>query len=225
MKCPHCNIAIYQGLKVVTGFPVPVVQNLAGQSIAPTFNWSIYHQQCPECHESIILLERKTMIAGWSDWRDLTFTAYPRSRSRPIAKEVPNPYRQDFTEAFTVLADSPKASAALSRRCMQALLKDQLGAKKKDLNDQIDEVIATGTLPTHVANGLHAARNIGNFAAHPMKSTSTGTIVDVEPGEAEWNLDVLESLFDFCFVMPATDAKRKAELNQKLKQLGKPLIP
>jgi hypothetical protein len=31
----------------------------------------------------------------------------------------------------------------------------------------------------------HTVRTIGNFAAHPIKSTSTGTIVDVEPGEAE----------------------------------------
>jgi hypothetical protein len=33
---------------------------------------------------------------------------------------------------------------------------------------------------------LDAIRTIGNFAAHPIKSTSSGEIVDVEPGEAEW---------------------------------------
>ena len=65
---------------------------------------------------------------------------------------------------------------------------------------------------------------IGNFAAHPLKSTTTGSIVDVEPGEAEWNLDVLESLFDFYFVQPAISAKRKAELNKKLKEAGKPKL-
>ena len=102
----------------------------------------------------------------------------------------------DFFEACTVLADSAKASAALSRRCLQAILKDKLGAKKKDLNDQIDEVIAPGTIPAHIAEGLHAVRNIGNFAAHPIKSTSTPSIVDVEPGEAEWNLEVIKMLFD-----------------------------
>ena len=58
-----------------------------------------------------------------------------------------------------------------------------------------------------------------------MKSTTTGAIVDVAPGEAEWNLDVLESLFDFYFVQPAISAKRKAELNKKLKDAGKPEIP
>ncbi len=39
---------------------------------------------------------------------------------------------------------------------------------------------------------IDAVRVIGNFAAHPIKSKSTGEIVDVEPGEAEWNLNTLE---------------------------------
>ena len=29
------------------------------------------------------------------------------------------------------------------------------------------------------------------FGAHPIKSTSTGEIVEVEPGEAQWNLDAV----------------------------------
>jgi len=151
--------------------------------------------------------------------------AFPRSVSRPIPQEVPPPYREDFSEACQVLADSPKASAALSRRCLQAILKDQAGAKKKDLADQIDEVTASRQLPSYIENDLHAVRQIGNFAAHPMKRTATGTILDVEAGEAEWNLDVLESLFDFYFVAPAADAKRKAALNAKLKAAGKPELP
>jgi hypothetical protein len=220
MKCPHCNISIYDGLAPVTAFPVPGVYDRANQPLAPALNWTIYHQRCPECHESIIRLERKTTSAGWGA-SDLNLMAYPRSRSRPIAAEVPDPYRQDFSEACTVLADSPKASAALSRRCLQAILKDKLGATKTSLYEQIEEVTATGKLPTHIVEGLHDVRNIGNVAAHSMKSTTTGTIVDVEPGEAEWNLDVLESLFDFCFVQPGLAAKRKAELEKKLKDIGK----
>ena len=53
----------------------------------------------------------------------------------------------------------------------------------------------------------------------------TGQIVDVEPGEAEWNLDVLESMFDFYYVEPARIQSRKAALNAKLASAGKPQIP
>jgi hypothetical protein len=80
-------------------------------------------------------------------------------------------------------------------------------------------------LPSHITEGLHAVSQIGNIAAHSMKSITTGSIVDVEPGEAEWNLDVLELLFDFYFVQPALAAKRKDELNKKLVAAGKPPIP
>lgn len=121
-----------------------------------------------------------------------------------------------------MLADSPKASAALSRRCLQMILKDKGGAKTKNLADQIDEVVPN--VPSHIAADLHAVRNIGNFAAHPLKSSNTGEIVEIEDEEAEWNLDVLELLFDFYFVQPAISARRKAALNRKLKDAGKPEI-
>jgi hypothetical protein len=109
---------------------------------------------------------------------------YPAAASRPIRPEVVEPYRKDFAEACAVLPHSPKASAALSRRCLQALLKDKGKATKRDLNDQIDEVVGSGGIPSYIADNLHAVRNIGNFAAHQIKSTNTGDIVSVEDGES-----------------------------------------
>ena len=175
---------------------------------------------CPECGKAIIWIRRVSSIARS---RVPNFLVYPKGTIRPIPPEVTDPYRQDFIEACLVLGDSPKASAALSRRNLQAILRNKAGTKSKDLFDQIDEV--AGKVPSHIAGDLHALRNIGNFAAHPLKSTHTGEIMDVEPNEAEWNLDVIELLFDFYFVQPAISAKRKAELNKKLKEAGKPELP
>jgi hypothetical protein len=79
-------------------------------------------------------------------------------------------------------------------------------------------------LPSHIEESLGAVRNIGNFAAHPIKSKSTGEIVPVEPGEAEWNLDTLELLFDFYFVAPAKTKARRDALNKKLSDAGKPPV-
>lgn len=115
---------------------------------------------------------------------------------------------------------SPKASAALSRRCLQHVLRDGAKTKKKDLADQIDEVLPT--LPSHTAGLIDAVRTIGNFAAHPIKSTHTGEIIDVEPGEAELLLDVLEEVFDFYFVKPAETKKKRDAINAKLAAAGKP---
>jgi hypothetical protein len=123
-----------------------------------------------------------------------------------------------------VLADSPKASAALSRRCLQNILRDHAKVKHQDLSKEIDEVLASKQLPSHLANDIDAVRNYGNFAAHPIKSTKTGEIVEVEPGEAEWNLDVLEGLFDFYFVGPAESKKKREALEKKLADAGKPAL-
>jgi uncharacterized protein DUF4145 len=77
-------------------------------------------------------------------------------------------------------------------------------------------------LPQHLSNSVDAIRNIGNFSAHPVKSQVTGQIVEVEQEEAEWNLDVLDGLFDFYFVQPAAIQRKKAALNAKLTAHGKP---
>jgi Domain of unknown function (DUF4145) len=123
-----------------------------------------------------------------------------------------------------VLADSAKASAALSRRCLQHLLRDQERTKAKDLVLQIDEVLEKNKLPSHISTVIDAVRHVENFAAHPIKSKSTGEIVEVEPGEAELNLEMLEALFDFYFVQPAKTKQRIDALNAKLTDAGKPPI-
>jgi hypothetical protein len=135
---------------------------------------------------------------------------------------VPRELAEDYTEACLVLPDSPKASAALSRRCLQHLLREVAKVKPADLSTEIQQVLDSGKLPTQLSEAIDAIRQVGNFAAHPIKTKSTGEIVPVETEEAEWNLDVLEQLFDFYFVQPAVLKKKKADLNAKLTAAGKP---
>ncbi|NQT94562.1 MAG: DUF4145 domain-containing protein [Lentisphaerae bacterium] len=149
--------------------------------------------------------------------------AVPRGYSRsPIPKDVPTEFAEDYAESCAVLADSPKASAALSRRCLQHILREKAGVKKGNLADEIQQILDSGSLPSHLAESLDAIRNIGNFAAHPIKSTASGEVIDVELGEAEWNLDVLEAMFDYFFVQPAILKRKRDALNAKLKEAGKP---
>jgi hypothetical protein len=96
--------------------------------------------------------------------------------------------------------------------------------KRGDLAKEIQEVHDSCRLPSDIAEALDSVRVVGNFAAHPMKSTNTGEIIDVEPGEAEWLLDTLESLFDFYFVRPAVLKAKRDALNAKLKEAGKPPV-
>lgn len=143
-----------------------------------------------------------------------------------VAPEVPVGLAEDFREAVAVFADSPKASAALSRRCLQGLLREY-GKNKKgesisegNLATEIDQVLPS--LPSTLAHAVDAIRNIGNFAAHPLKETATGQVLPVEEGEADWCLDVLEALFDYYFVQPAKLEQKQDALNAKLAAIGKP---
>ncbi len=156
---------------------------------------------------------------------DQYYPSIPSHKGRPkLSLHVPEELRNEYDEASLVLPLSPKASAALSRRCLQRLLREHLQIKKKDLFQEIDELLNNGGLPSYLSAAVDAIRNIGNFAAHPLKCTNTGEIVDVEPGEAEWTLDVLEMLFDFYFIQPKDAQAKKDALNLKLQSLGKPLM-
>src|SRR3990167_3617991 len=180
----------------------------------------VHHADCPSCNRMVIILLRKEKT--FQNLRE-SRTIYPKGVSRtPLSQEIPEKYSADYKESCLVLVDSPKASAALSRRVLQLLLRDEAKTTSRDLADQIQEVLNSGKLPSQLAEAIDAIRNIGNFAAHPLKSTNTGEIVDVEPGEAEWLLDVLEGLFDFYFVQPAITQRKRDALNKKLCDAGKP---
>jgi hypothetical protein len=77
-------------------------------------------------------------------------------------------------------------------------------------------------LPTHIHKNVDVIRNFENFGALPINDRATLQIIDVEPQEAEWCLEILEALFDHFYVAPATARKKKAELDAKLTAAGKP---
>ena len=173
----------------------------------------IYSSKCPNCKKPVVTAEIS------SEGKVQVRLVHPFNIVRTVPSEVPKDIREDFIEAASVLSISEKASAALSRRCLQNLLTKQ-GYKKRDLFKQIE--VALKDLPKRIAENLDAIRQIGNFAAHPTKHKTTGLIVEVEPEEASWTLDVLEDLFEFYYVQPKRAAEKRNRLEKKLKSVGKP---
>ena len=168
--------------------------------------------------------ETKPYTRGIPEYaRRLAYPLSPLPRSLP--EEVPERFKADYREAHQVLSVSSKASAALSRRVLQAIL-DEQGYTGRDLSKQIDAVLndteSDKALPTGVVRTIDAIRNFGNFSAHPISDVTSLQIIDVEPEEAEWCLQIVERLFDHYYVRPAEDQKRLDELNEKLSLAGKP---
>ena len=116
---------------------------------------------------------------------------------------------------------SPKASAALARRCLQNVIRSQEKIALRSLLEEVQHLLAGNKLPKYLADDLDAIRVVGNFAAHPIKNTNTGEIVAVEPHEAEWTLAVLTELLDFYFEREPTSRARRAMPAEKLKESRK----
>lgn len=217
MICPHCRTTIHPSFTYY-----PFGKDADG-------DWAVGWMPCPSCGRFIVILARGTGAVHAKkgfQFQQEQVLARPKGVLRPACPaEVPADLAEDYNEAAAVIADSPKASAALTRRALQHLLRDYAGVKPGNLQGEIQEAIDSGKVPPYIGEQLDAVRNIGNFAAHPTKSKQSGEVVPVEAGEAEWNLDVLDSLFEFFFVGPARAAERRAALNAKLKEAGKPELP
>lgn len=209
MICPHCSVAFHDG--------TPNSQTRLGRDADG--HWSVQMFLCPECGKATITLE---VLGGPSGFpHHSRYQAYPDRTKRPLPSEVPTDFASEFDEADAVLPYSPAASAAISRRCLQRLLREHAGVPPLNLSKEIQHVLDSGELRGGVADGLDAIRELGNFATHPIKSSSTGEVVPVDPDEAELTLDVLDSLFDHYFVQPARLDARLDAIDEKLADAGR----
>lgn len=223
MKCPHCQVEVNEKFD----------EKYIGK-YGKTY-YSLFYMRCPnkKCDKPIVLIGYANNASQYatgiyiSDQPSCIYKQlFPIGSGRmPAAPEVEPQFAEDYNEACLVLPFSPKASAALSRRCLQNIIRLKEGIKERNLKTEIDKLIATNKLPSYISDNLEIIRGFGNIAAHGMEDQVSGEILDVEPNEAEFLLDVLELLFDLYFVQAAKAAKMKATLNQKLTSAGQKPIP
>jgi hypothetical protein len=215
-RCPHCQIVIF----------AEIATAILGEDVDGT--WCVARAKCPNCQRFILELQRGRPAFNVRNEPDglsaiaESWVIHPMAPDRPVADEVPATMREDFQEACRVLPASPKASAALSRRCLQNLLRTKAGVEPSDLSNEIQQVLDSGTLLGDLATTIDAIRNYGNFGAHPIRTADAGVIIDVERGEADWTLEILEDLFEFYYVRPVRQQARREALNKKLADGGKP---
>jgi hypothetical protein len=221
-RCPHCRLSVrFEPVRIKTGGSDYGPINPLLYISPSNHGLDVRSAACPACGR--LILTAQTSIEPGQTPVVVEAQLWPDTGNRPVPAEVEREAPRlaaDFREAVSVFPKSKKASAALARRCLQFILSTKGGARSKDLAKQIDEVLPS--LPSGLADNVDAIRQVGNFAAHPIKSESSGEIADVEDGEAEWLLEVLEELFEYFFVAPARAAARRGALNEKLSALGKP---
>jgi len=221
IQCPYCKTFIHVP-------EWPAVSEAGSFLSSPPkdgdYDIALKWLRCTSCSKSTVYLvwgKRKGDNEFEEKRREMII---PRNVLPSIPVEVPTLLADQFNEASVILKDSPRASAALSRRCLQTLLREYAKVKPGDLSTEIQQVLDQKALPSYLAERIDSVRSIGNFGAHPIKSKDTGEIVEVEPGEAEWLLETLEGLFDFYFAEPSKLKEMKGRLNEKLRRAGKPEV-
>ena len=214
MKCGHCLVEIH-----------PHWEHHPISSADPSERANTHYLRsmwCAGCGELIVDLVHDFL--GGTE-QELRIHPHGSARSPAPAEVDDERLVQDYREACLVLPLSAQASAALSRRCLQHIIREKAGIEKPTLYREIEELLESPALPGYIKDNLHAVREIGNVAAHPMKNTTTGEVLPVDPVKAEWNLEVVEALFDFYYVQRARNKTRLDALKKKLevvKEPGKP---
>lgn len=138
-----------------------------------------------------------------SDLRKLRL--YPAGSGKPFPAGVPEAMLEDYNEAWAIIDLSPKSSATLARRCLQAMIRDFCGIKERTLFHEIETLekrLGEDTLPKGVepetVQAMKVLKDKGNIGAHMTEEN--GKVVGVDPDEAENLLGLIEMLFTDWYV-------------------------
>lgn len=143
----------------------------------------------------------------------------PQALIKPQPDYIPAALIEDYNEACLIRNLSPKASATLTRRCLQGMIRHFCGITKGRLIDEINalrESVDDGTADRSISiesvDAIDAVRGIGNIGAHMEKNIDH--IIDVEPGEAQAMIELIELLFAEWYIAKHKRSERFRRLDQ-----------
>ncbi|HAP3748814.1 TPA: DUF4145 domain-containing protein [Enterococcus faecalis] len=141
---------------------------------------------CPNCENTTVKL-----LGIGSQFKSKKLNFNPDSTAKVFPEYIPEAIRIDYEEACKIINLSPKASATLSRRCLQGMIRDYWGISgKNNLFEEINAISDKVTL--QVKQVLDSVRQIGNIGAHMEKDINL--IIDIDPDEAQQLINLIEYL-------------------------------
>lgn len=226
--CPHCGITQVPTGNSAAAFDtyvhVGLFNEMMGHSTAQTLKIYGTAIRCadPNCNRVSVTTSlasgESNRMGGQVTITGSTFLSkrmYPGSVGKPFPEYVPQAMLDDYKEAWSIIDLSPKSSATLARRCLQAMIRDFCNIRKRTLFDEIntlsvlakDDKLPRGVDPDTIGAML-ALKDVGNIGAH--MSEVDGVILDVDPGEAQKLLALIEMLFADWYVARGKRAERIA---------------
>jgi hypothetical protein len=210
--CPHCERAVtISGSRYSSEDHTLHIKNSDGRRTLRSTYIVCPNEECQRFTLTADLYEserdksthviRDRMLTELNSW-----PLIPSSAAKHFPDYVPEAIRSDYAEACLIRDLSPKASATLSRRCLQGILRDFWDVKAGRLVDEIDEIKDRVDGVTWKA--IDAVRRLGNIGAHMEKDINT--IVDVDPDEAGHLIRLVETLLKEWYI---GRAEREASMN------------
>lgn len=151
----------------------------------------INFHKCPKCNNYSI-----SANGIGAKTSNINCMIQPKSLAKQFPEYVPKAVRNDYEEACAIVNLSPKASATLSRRCLQGIIRDFFQISKKNLYDEIDAI--KPNIPAEQWAVLDGLRRIGNIGAHMEKDINL--IIDIEPDEAQKLIKLIELLIQQWYI-------------------------
>ena len=197
-KCPYCGIEYFVTNELHKN------TYLCFDSTRPERIYIAQHL-CPKCNK---IFFRASSSGFDSELGVQVHYSYPPASAMFLPDYIPGALRHDYIEAVSIVELSPKASATLARRCLQGMIHDFWGIKEKNLNAEITAL--KSLIPRSQWEAIDAVRKIGNIGAHMEKDVEL--MIDVDPGEAEKLLKVIELLFKNWYIADHEEKQLYAEV-------------
>jgi hypothetical protein len=155
--------------------------------------------ECKEYTLKVGLYQAKSVSAVNWYCGDLlqSWQLIPSSEAVAFPDYVPKAVLDDYSEACLIRDLSPKASATLSRRCLQGIIRDFWNVSKPRLIDEVEAI--RDRVDPLTWSAIDAVRQIGNIGAHMEKDINV--IIDVEPQEANLLIGLIETLIKDWYVL------------------------
>lgn len=135
-QCPYCQMVVAYNRDTIrlrySSFE-RINENSHEDHAASTIR--LAYCRCPNCGKYTILVK-----GIGSEVQDVNTVLRPNSCAKRLPDYIPESIRNDYKEACAIVNLSPKASATLSRRCLQGIIRDYWNITKSSLYYEIDEL-------------------------------------------------------------------------------------
>ncbi|MCH8836251.1 MAG: DUF4145 domain-containing protein [Candidatus Marinimicrobia bacterium] len=170
----------------------------------------------PDCRQHAIPLRiQKTNEQGRLYGKTLySWNLMPESEAKPFPAYIPKALLEDYREACLTKKLSPKASATLSRRCLQGMIRDFWSIKKNKLVDAINDL--QHKVDTTTWDAIDSVRKVGNIGAHLEKDVNL--MIEVDPEEASLLIWLIETLLTDWYINRYEKEKRMKQLVEVAEQ-------